>query len=128
MELIGRPWQIQCTYLNIRKKGKIRGKKKKQQRKGKLTHGDKVMKGMISSTIVKAKGCGIVYKEVDKAIDDNIAQSGEEVMEVTLHDNMFTCLHCSLVTWAVSRGVRKEVLLIFANEGMTCGHVSKLYM
>jgi len=105
MELVGRPWQIQCTYLNKRKKGKIRGKKKKQQRKGKLTHGDKVMKGMIGSTIVKAKGCGIVYKEVDKAIDNNVAQPGEGVIEVILHNNMFTCLHCSLVTWTVVRSV-----------------------
>jgi len=28
---------------------------------------------MNSSTIVEAKGCGVVYKEMDKAIDDNVA-------------------------------------------------------
>jgi len=29
---------------------------------------------MKSSTIVEAKGCGVVYKEVDKAVDDNVIQ------------------------------------------------------
>jgi len=28
-----------------------------------------------SSTIVEAKGCGVVYKEVDKAVDDNVTWS-----------------------------------------------------
>ena len=84
------------------------------------------MKSMNSSTIVEAKGCGVVYKEMDKAIDDNVAWPWGEVMEVILHDNVFASLHCSLATWAANKGVRKEALLILANRDMTCGHMGKL--
>jgi len=51
---------------------------------------------MDSSTIIK--GCGVVYKEMDKAIDNNVVQSWGEVMEITLHDNVFASLYYSLAT------------------------------
>jgi len=45
-----------------------------------------------SLTIVKAKCSRVVYKEMDKAVDDNAAGACRRVIEVTPHDNVFISL------------------------------------
>ena len=78
------------------------------------------------STIIEAQGCGVVHKEVDKAVDDNVAWSCRGVIEVALHDNVFMSLYLSLTTRAAQRGVGEEALAVLTNGGMACGHVSKM--
>ena len=40
----------------------------------------------------------VVYKEVNEAVDDNVAEVCKRVMEVTLHDNMFLSLNFGFPT------------------------------
>ena len=79
-----------------------------------------------SSTIVKAEGCRVIHKEVDKTVNDNVAWPCREVIEVTLHDNMFVSLHFGLSTRAHKGRVREEPLAVFPNGGMSCGHTGEL--
>jgi len=48
--------------------------------------------------VVKAEHTWVVCKEVDKTIDDNVAWPHGEVMQVTLHNNVFTGLNLSFAT------------------------------
>ena len=49
-----------------------------------------------SSSIVKTEGSGVIIKEVNKAIDDNVAWSSSWIMPWALHNNMFAGLELSL--------------------------------
>jgi len=50
--------------------------------------------------IIKAECTRVVHKEVDKAVDDDVAQSSGGVISVAFHDNVFTSLNLSFATWA----------------------------
>ena len=52
---------------------------------------------------------------MDKAVDDDVAWECREVMEVTLHDDVFSSLNFSFPTWAASRKVGEEPLSIHSN-------------
>ena len=65
--------------------------------------------------VVKAKCSRIVCKEVDKAVDDNVAGACRRVMEVTLHNDVFSSLNFGFTTWAASGKVGEESLSIFSN-------------
>jgi len=76
--------------------------------------------------MVKAEGSGIVIKEVDKAIDDDVARSCGGDVTITLHNDMFAGLNISLATWAAKGGVGEEALSILANGSVVRGHAGEL--
>jgi len=47
---------------------------------------------------------------VDKAINDDVVQSHEGVMQIAFHDNVFAGLNLSFATWATSRKVGEKSL------------------
>ena len=125
--LVGRLWQIQCIYLHNRthinrRRREEKGESERLRRCGAAPLGLCLMK---TSTVVKTEGCRIVCQEVDKAVNDDVAWSCGGAMEVTLHDNMFTCLHICLATWTAKGGVGEEVLTILADRDMAPGHVGE---
>jgi len=63
----------------------------------------------------------IVCKEVNKTIDDIVIRACKWIMEVILHDNMFSSLNIGFATWVASGKVGEESLSIFSNRGMVCG-------
>ena len=60
---------------------------------------------------------------MDKAVDDDVAGACRRVVEVTLHDDVFSSLNFSFPTWAASGKVAKEPLSILSNGGVAHGHV-----
>jgi len=76
-------------------------------------------------TIVKAKYTWIVSEEVNEAVNDDVAWSSREIMQVAFHDNVFMCLNFSVATRAPGWEVREESLSIFSNGGVTSHHASK---
>ena len=77
------------------------------------------------STIVKTKCARVVYKEVDKAVYDDIAWTCRWVICIALHDNIFSCLDFSFAAWAADGEVREESLFILPNGSVASSHVSK---
>ena len=71
--------------------------------------------------VVKAEHTWVVYKEVNKTIDDIVIRACKWIMEVILHDNMFSSLNIGFATWVASGKVGEESLSIFSNRGMVCG-------
>ena len=61
-------------------------------------------------SIVKVECTRIVCKKVDKAINDDVVQPHEGVMQITFLDNVFTGLNLSFATWATSGKVGKKSL------------------
>ena len=79
-------------------------------------------------TIVKWKSSRIVIEEVNKTIDNNVAWSCGQTVEVTFYNNVFTGLDIGFATRATDRGVGKEFLLVLINRSMFCGHTGKLHI
>ena len=46
-------------------------------------------------------------------------------MEVTLHDNIFACLHICLATRTAEGGVGETMLTILADRGIAHGHAGE---
>ena len=62
---------------------------------------------------------------MNEAIDDNVDRPGGRVILRALHDNVLSGLEFGLAAGASKRGVWKEVLAVFANGGVACGHASE---
>jgi len=62
---------------------------------------------------------------MDKAVDDDVAQLHEGIMQVTFHDNVFSCLNLSFTTWAAGKKVEEESLFVFSNGGIASSHTSE---
>jgi len=76
-------------------------------------------------SIVKAKCSRVVHKEVDEAVNNDVAQSCRGVIQVTFHDNVFLGLNLSFTTWAAGGEVEGESLSIFSDGGMSSSHVGE---
>ena len=68
-----------------------------------------------SLSIVKTKGSRVIHKEMDEAVDDDVAWSCGRVIHVTFYDDVFLGLNFSFTTWATSREVGEESLSVFSN-------------
>jgi len=62
---------------------------------------------------------------VNEAVNDDIAQSYGGVVHVVFHDNMFSGLDLSFITWAADEEVREEFLSVFSNRGMSSSHMGE---
>jgi len=76
-------------------------------------------------SIIKAKCTWIICKEVNKAVNDNVAWLSGGIMQVAFHDYVFTSLNFSFTTWAVGWEIGEESLSIFSNGSMSGGHASE---
>ena len=76
-------------------------------------------------SIVKAKCSRVVHKEVDEAVNDDVAQSCRGVIQVIFHDNVFLGLNLSFTTWAAGGEVGEESLSVFSDRGMSSSHVGE---
>jgi len=63
---------------------------------------------------------------MDKAVNDNVARLHGGVIQVTFHDNVFSCLNLSFTIWAAGREVGEESLFVFSNRDMASSYVSEL--
>jgi len=62
---------------------------------------------------------------VNKAVDNDVAQSCGGVMPDTLHDNVFLGLNISFATGATGVEVGEKSLSVFSNGSMSSSHVSE---
>jgi len=62
---------------------------------------------------------------MNETVNDNVDWPGGRVMAGAVHDNMFPGLDFGLATWATEAGVGEELLVVFANGSMTCGHTGE---
>jgi len=76
-------------------------------------------------SIVKAKCFRVICKEVDKAIDDDVAWTHGGVVSITFHNDVFLGLNFGFVTRAAGREVGKESLFVFSNRGVASGHAGE---
>ena len=77
-------------------------------------------------SVVKAKCFRVICKEVDKAIDDDVARTHGGVVSITFHDDVFMGLNFGFATRAAGRKVGEESLSVFSNGGVASGHVGKV--
>ena len=77
------------------------------------------------STIIKTECARVVCKKVDKAVYDDIAWTCGQVICITLHDDMFSCLDFSFAARAADGEMREESLSIFSNESVASSHASE---
>jgi len=77
------------------------------------------------STIIKTECARVVYKEVDKAVYDDIAWAYRWIMCLAFHDDMFSCLNFGFPTQAADGEVRKEPLSVFSNGSVASSHASE---
>ena len=77
-------------------------------------------------SIVKAKCFRVICKEVDKAIDDDVARTHGGIMSIIFHDNVFSGLNFSFATRAAGGEVEEESLSVFSNGGMASGHAGEV--
>jgi len=77
-------------------------------------------------SIVKAKCFRVICKEVDKAIDDDVARTRGGIMSITFHDDVFPGLNFSFATRATGGEVWEESLSVFSDGGMASGHVGEV--
>jgi len=61
------------------------------------------------TSIIKAKCSRVVHEEMDKAVNDDVAQSCEGVMHVTFHDDVY--LDLSFATWVAVGRWKKNLCL-----------------
>ena len=59
---------------------------------------------------------------MDEAVDDDVTGVYRRVVEVILHNNVFSSLNFSFPIWATSEKVGEEPLSILSNRGIACGH------
>jgi len=76
-------------------------------------------------SVVKAKCFRVVCKEVDKAIDDDVARTRGGIMSITFHDDVFLGLNFSFATRAAGGEVGEESLSVFSDGGMASGHAGE---
>ena len=76
-------------------------------------------------SIVKAKCFRVICKEVDRAVDDNVARTHRRIMSITFHDDVFSGLNFSFATGAAGGKVGEESLSIFSDGGVASGHVGE---
>ena len=62
---------------------------------------------------------------MDKAVDDDVAQSSRGVMSIAFHDDVFTSLDLSFAARATGKKVREESLSVFSNRGVSSSHASE---
>ena len=74
---------------------------------------------------VKAKCFRVICKEVDKAIDDDVARTCGGIMSITFHDNVFSGLDFGFATRAAGREVWEESLSVFSDGGVASGHAGE---
>jgi len=63
---------------------------------------------------------------VNKTVYDDVAWVCGRVMYITFYNNVFSCLNLGFITWAASREIRKESLLVFPNGSMAGSHASEM--
>jgi len=76
-------------------------------------------------SVVKAKCFRVICKEVDKAIDDDVARTHGGIMSITFHDDVFSGLNFCLATRASGGEVEEESLSVFSDGGVAGGHVGE---
>jgi len=76
-------------------------------------------------SVVKAKCFRVICKEVDKAIDDDVARTRGEIMSITFHDDVFLGLNFSFTTRAAGGEVWEESLSVFSDGSMASGHAGE---
>jgi len=77
-------------------------------------------------SVVKAKCFRVICKEVDKAIDDDVARTCGEIMSITFHDDVFSGLNFSFATRAAGGEVWEESLSVFSDGGVASGHAGEV--
>ena len=63
---------------------------------------------------------------MNKAVNDDVAQSIGGVVPVTFHDNVFMGLDLSFATWTAGGEVREESLSVFSNGSMSSSHAGEM--
>ena len=76
-------------------------------------------------SVVKAKCFRVVCKEVDKAIDDDVARARGGIVSITFHDDVFSGLNFCFATRATSGEVGEESLSVFSNRDVASGHAGE---
>jgi len=76
-------------------------------------------------SIVKAKCFRVICKEVDKAIDDDVARMHRGIVSITFHDDVFSGLNFGFATRAADGEVGEESLSVFSNGGVAGGHAGE---
>ena len=77
-------------------------------------------------SIIKVKCFRVVYKKVDKAVNDDVAWLHGGVMSVTFYDNVFLGLNLGFATRATGGKVKEESLSVFSNRGVTSSHMGEV--
>ena len=60
---------------------------------------------------------------MNETINDDVTWPCKEIMQITLHNNVFIDLNLNFAIWAASEEMKKESLSILSNGSMTSGHV-----
>ena len=76
-------------------------------------------------SVVKAKCFRVICKEVDKAINDDVARARGGIVSVTFHDDVFLGLNFCFATRASGEEVGEESLSVFSDGGVAGGHVGE---